>query len=282
MDLLRITVSMLIGGVLMLSGAETGAQVVATPTATETETATRTQAQVGISPSMFEISLDEALATHAYRLHNLGSEHTRVTVRVANWTLDEAGELVLLPTAEDSLDRWLVVNPLQVELPGGATRAVRFSVRPTRALPDGEYRAVLVFEEQPIARPPAGSGTMNLTARFRITSAVYASTGWVSRTGTIERVSLDSDRLVVHAHADGTGHVRPLARYRIRSVGSAALLAEGELTRAPVLPGGRRPIATELPAGVRLAPGRYEVEITGHLGESPVALRQTLLVAGSR
>lgn len=244
--------------------------------------ATNAPSQIGISPQLFEISLDQPLATHAYRLHNLGSHDTRVRVRVINWTLDEAGELVVLPPTETSLDRWLVVNPLEVDLPAGSTRAVRFSVRPAQALPPGEYRAALVFEEDPPA--PANTGgerTMSVTARFRITSAIYASSGEVSRSGRIDDVQLQADRLLLVATGEGSGHVRPTIAYTIRREDGGEPLAQGEISRAPVLPDSRRTITTELPAGVRLAPGRYLLELDGSLGDAAVSLRRTLAVAGA-
>jgi hypothetical protein len=48
-----------------------------------------------------------------------------------------------------------------------------------------------------------------------------------------------------------------------------------------VLPDLRRSIDTELPAGVRLAPGRYLVTLQGTLGDADVSLRRTLAVAGA-
>lgn len=240
----------------------------------------RTPSQIGISPQLFEIALDQPLATHAYRLHNLGGQDTKVRVRVINWTLDEAGKMVVLPPTENSLDRWLVVNPLELDLPAGSTRAVRFSVRPAQALPPGEYRAALVFEEDPPApASQAGERTMSLTARFRITSAIYASTGAVSRSGSIDDIELHADRLVVFARGEGTGHVRPTLAYTISREGGSAPLAQGEISRAPVLPDLRRSIDTELPADVRLAPGRYLVTLEGTLGDAGVSLRRTLAVA---
>jgi fimbrial chaperone protein len=240
----------------------------------------RTPSQIGISPQLFEIDLDQPLATHAYRLHNLGGQDTRVRVRVINWTLDEAGELVVLPPTQTSLDRWLVVNPLELDLPAGSTRAVRFSVRPAQALPPGEYRAALVFEEDPPAPASVvGERTMSLTARFRITSAIYASSGEVSRSGSVESVELRPDRLLLVVRGEGTGHVRPTLAYTISRDGGSAPLAQGEISRAPVLPDSRRSIETELPADLRLAPGRYVVTLQGTLGDADVSLRRALAVA---
>lgn len=238
--------------------------------------------QVGISPQLFEVSLDEPLATHAYRLHNLGQRDVRARVRVVHWTLDENGQMVELPTSDESIDRWLVVNPLQLDLPAGETRAVRFSFRLARPMPPGEHRAALVFEEVPGERGDAGGGTLSLSTRFRITSAIYATTGEIVRGGEIESLALSARELSVTARGEGNGHARFTARYQILREGAEEVLAEGELERVPVLPGLRRPVRTALPEGVELPAGRYRVRIDGQLGASPVRLDRVVTLAQAR
>lgn len=240
----------------------------------------RTPAQIGLSPQLFEISLDEPLATHAYRLHNMGGSDTRVRIRVSHWTLDADGELVELAPDDRSLAPWLVVNPSVVDLPAGTTRAVRFSARPAHPLPPGEYRALLVFDEEPPAPADAGdpAATMRLSGRFRISSAIYASTGAVVRGGEVLGVEAGSSALVIRARGEGSGHARFQARYRIRAEGAAATVAEGDVARAPVLPGLARPVSTPFADGIRLAPGRYRVEVEGALGDSPVRVDQVVSV----
>lgn len=235
--------------------------------------------QIGISPSLFEISLDEPAATHAYRLHNLGGRDTRVRVRVAGWTTDENNEVVLLPPSEHSLDQWVVINPVELDLPVNDSRAVRFSVRPAVPLPPGEHRAMVIFEEEPPPRDPAGAGTMSLAARFRISSAIYATTGAIERRGTIEALALAPDRLVATIASTGNAHVRPRGRARIRGLDDRSVDIDIELSKSPVLQGTTRRIATALPDGTRLKPGRYEVSVDGRLGDGDIALRQTLTVA---
>lgn len=240
---------------------------------------TPVRTQVGISPQLFEVSLDEPLATHAYRLHNLGQRDVRATVRVIHWTLDESGEMVELPTSDESIDRWLVVNPMHVDLPAGETRAVRFSFRLARPMPPGEHRAALVFEEVPGERGERDGGTLSLSTRFRITSAIYASTGEVVRGGEIESLALSARELLVVARGEGNGHARFSAHYVIRREGSEDTVAEGDLARVPVLPDLRRPVRTTLPDGVELPRGRYRVQIDGQLGTSPVRLERVVTVA---
>ncbi len=234
--------------------------------------------QIGISPQLFEVSLGQTRATHAYRLHNLGQRDVRVRVRAIHWTLDEEGAMVELPTSDDSIDRWLVVNPLQLDLPAGSSRAVRFSIRPAHPLPTGEYRAALVFEEVPAERSDAASGTISFSTRIRITSAIYASTGEIKRGGEIESLTLSARELLILARGEGSGHARFNARYAISRDGDERVLAEGEVAQVPVLPGLRRPVRTNLPDGVKLTGGRYRVRIDGQLGTSPVQWERVVTI----
>ncbi len=239
--------------------------------------------QIGISPSMYQISLDEPAQTHAYRLHNLGGRDTRVRIRVAQWTTDDDNEVVFLPPEETSLDQWVIINPLELDLPVNESRVVRFSVRPAVPLSPGEHRAMVIFEEEP--PPAAGSGeagTIALTAKFRINSAIYATTGLITRNGALKSVALTPDRLLSTIESTGNAHVRADALVRIRGLDDTTVDFELELAKRPVLQGTTRTIPTPLPEGRVLAAGRYEVAISGRLGDDSVDLRQTLVVGERR
>lgn len=233
-------------------------------------------AQIGISPQLFELTQDDLSATHAYRLHNLGRHDTRVRIRVSNFGTNDDNHVVLLPPSESSLDRWLVINPLTVDLPAGETRAVRFSIRPPRPLTSGEHRVAVIFEEDPIERElEAEDGMMALRARFRITSAVYASVGAVERSGRIEHLGLSEDQLRLTISATGNGHVRVSGRYRVEPLVADGVDAiEGDLPRTPVLPGDTRTLIVALP---NVPPGRYQVLLDGKLGDQRLAYRQELV-----
>ncbi len=238
--------------------------------------------QIGISPSMYQISLDEPARTHAYRLHNLGGRDTRVRVRVAQWTTDENNEVVFLPPDQHSLDQWIVINPLELDLPVNDSRVVRFSLRPAVPLPPGEHRAMVIFEEDPPPAKASGeSGTIALAARFRINSAVYATAGDIVRQGRITALTLHANQLVASIDSTGNAHVRPLAQARIRGLDRADIDFSFELARKPVLQGTHRPVATPFPDGRILPAGRYQVDITGELGDDALELSRTLTVGGS-
>jgi fimbrial chaperone protein len=243
--------------------------------------------QIGVSPPVQIVALDGPAQTHATRLHNMGQAPVRVRVGAASWTLDADGRQVELPPAPESLEQWLVVNPTELDIPPGETRAVRFAFRPALPVAPGEHRVALIFEQidHPEETPPGEGTGMVFRTRFRISSAIYATVGAIERRGRIEAVGLAPDALTVTLASEGNGHARLAGRYALAPAAAfasaeaarallgetpAGALAQGELSAVPVLPGTSRTVAQPL-GEARLAPGRYWVALSGSLGETPVA-----------
>lgn len=239
-------------------------------------------AQIGVSPPRFEIPVDGRMSTHALRVLNLGKRPTEVSLSVANWDLDEENEVRILPPTEQSLDQWLVVNPLRFSIPPGRSQTVRFAIRPKVEPLPGEHRAMLYLEEIPA---DDGSEAASLRTRYRLGIAVYGLVGEVSRTGRLRGVEVDDRRLLLDVESLGSAHVRldgrfavwertaeapPLAELRTpadeeQSVPPAGALLAGPLPRTPVLPSTRRSLSIELPPS--LAEGSYVLAVVGRLGE---------------
>ena len=83
-------------------------------------------ARVAVSPSKFEIEIGAKPTTQALRLFNLGDERVEVQVTVATWELDEANRVQVVEPTEQSLDQWIVINPLRFEIPAHESQTVRF------------------------------------------------------------------------------------------------------------------------------------------------------------
>lgn len=244
--------------------------------------------QIGISPQNFILDLDQGARTQSYRLHNLGTRPVSVRVELMPFTLDESNTMVALPPEPNSLDQWLVINPLALEIPPGESRAVRFSIRPAVPLPPGEHRVAVVFQEVPQATSadPARQG-IAMSTLFRIQSAVYATVGPIARQGSLGDVRLGPDGLATEIESLGNGHVRLDGRLQIwRSdafpgigslpalrVGDAypvGLVFDGPLNPMPVLPGHRRWISHHA-GDAHLPPGRYTVALHGKLGDASIS-----------
>ena len=90
-------------------------------------------AQIGVSPPVVEIDLNEPARTRTVRLFNYGNSPVEVQVRVHNWELDEVNRVRILPPTEQSLDQWLVINPLHFTIQPGCPPPEAFPARGTAA-----------------------------------------------------------------------------------------------------------------------------------------------------
>ncbi len=261
-------------------------------------------AQVGFSPQYYDLPLDEAQKTHAFRLFNFSKEDKVVRASVVNWDFDAHGEIRLLPTTDTSLDQWVVVNPVEFTIPAGQTQAVRFSVRPAVELPPGEHRAMLIFDEvpqpQPASDPNASGRQTALRARFQFRSAIYCQVGKPVRTADLARAEADAKGLHLRLAATGTANTRFDGQYQVwhrerfpgldhvsllgnladpKRVLPDGVVAAGGLPGQPVLPGGSRDyeVTFEKP----LAPGAYVIALLGNLGDEKLS-RQIALAVPAR
>lgn len=242
--------------------------------------ATVAQAQVGISPPIVELRLDQPAQVHTLRLHNFENRDKQVSVSVVNWTLDPAGEVQVLPPTETSLDRAVIVSPLKFTLKARSVQTVRVAVRPPMALPAGEHRAMIYFDE---ILPEAGENA-GMRGKFRIGAAVYAYQGEPQRSGRLSGLKVVDGRLQGSFDSTGNSHVRLGGHYGIwRAAGfpgletsplakrsdaapakdrPESLVAAENLPSSPALPGGRRDFVIDLP---KLEPGDYVLEFRGSL-----------------
>lgn len=244
--------------------------------------------QIGISPQNFILDIGQAARTQSYRLHNLGTRPVSVRVELMPFTLDESNAMVALPPEPNSLDQWLVINPLSLEIPPGESRAVRFSIRPAVPLPPGEHRVAVVFQEVPQApsADPERQG-IAMSTLFRIQSAVYATVGPITRQGRLGEVRLDVDGLKTEIESLGNGHVRfdgrlqvwrsedfpgmtNLPMLRVGDEYPAGLVYDGQINPMPVLPGHVRWISHHV-GDAPLPPGRYTVALHGKLGDASIS-----------
>ena len=248
--------------------------------------ATVAQAQVGISPPIVELRLDQPAQVHTLRLHNFENHDKQVAVSVVNWTLDPNGEVQVLPTTETSLNRAVIVSPLSFTLKARSVQTVRVAVRPPMALPAGEHRAMIYFDEV----LPANAENQGMRGKFRIGAAVYAYQGEPQRSGRLSGLKVADGRLLGSFDSTGNAHVRLGGHYGIWRAAQfpglaasplatrtdagqpkdrpAGLVAAENLPSAPALPGGRRDFVVEFPP---LEPGDYVLEFRGSLSAQPHA-----------
>ncbi|MDX1389719.1 MAG: molecular chaperone [Acidobacteriota bacterium] len=231
-------------------------------------------AQIAVSPSRFEVEIGSKPTTESVDVVNLGDRPVSIQVTVATWDLDERNQVRILEPDEQSLDQWMVVNPLRFTIPAGKSQTVRFSVRPkVRPLP-GEHRAMLYFEQ---VLPEEAATRIRL--KFKVGVAVYAFAGDVSREGTLHGVEVvhgqNPARFRFDVSNEGTAHVRLSGDYAVykaddydassKQETATVSVASGTLPSRPVLPGARRHVVLGVDGG-RLPPGEYVLDLHGQLG----------------
>ncbi len=253
--------------------------------------ATEAEAQIALSPPIVEVDLSRRTATESVRLINMGKRDVEVSVRVETFDLDEANRYRALPSSEDSLDRWMVVQPGRFVVPAGQSRAVRFSIRPKSKPAPGEHRAMLFFDEIKREDEPAAV----LKALFRVGAAIYAHVGEVRRVGRVISTSCSREGGLIEISSEGNANARMTGRWGLwkpaafpgvgattysAPAGSAAeallpsppegLLFEGSLPTVPVLPGTRRHVLVPFPKEV--PEGDLVLHLLGTLGGATIDL----------
>lgn len=243
--------------------------------------------QVAISPPRFELEVGAKPTPASFRVINLGENPLEIRVSVTTWELDEQNQVVDVEPTEQSLDRWMIVNPLRFVVEGGESQNVRFSIRPRVAPEPGEHRAMIYLDQV----LPENGNTDGVRMRFRYGVAVYGYVGEVLRSGTLHGIEVAASPNHLHAKLDisslGTAHVRLKGQYAIwkaedypgASQTSALSLAadqplptgvlfSGDLPSLPVLPGSRRTLV--LHRAAVLPPGSYVLDLNGDLSGTSV------------
>jgi len=287
--ILRLAVLAIIIGLSVIAAARAGAP----------------PAQIAVSPSKFELNIGPRSTTQSVTLMNLGDQPVDINVTVANWDLDEANQVHLLEPDEQSLDQWMVINPLQFTVPGGGSQTVRFSIRPRVEPEPGEHRAMIYFNQ---VLPEESQHVVRI--QFSVGVAVYGLVGDIERRGTLHDVDVvgGTNPLVARldVSSDGSANVRMTGQYAIYPADDypgteqtewlpdvrpheievpELAVAAGALPARPVLPTTRREIL--LRTRNELPPGDYVLDLNGDLQGSaidmaiPFTISEPTLVAGS-
>lgn len=117
----------------------------------------------------------------------------------ADGSLDEI-ELDAATPAERAMLDMLVFSPRRVTLPPNQPQTIRIGVRPPAELPDGEYRAHMLFRAVPDAAPVAAGPSevatgvsISLTPIYGVTIPIIVRQGQLSATAAISNPRLESD-----------------------------------------------------------------------------------------
>lgn len=130
-------------------------------------------------------------------LNNIGDDVAtyRVTVELRRMKADGTLEAVTAPNAKESAaEAMILYAPRKVTLPPNQPQSIRINARAPQGLPDGEYRAHLLFRAIPDARPataakPTEGVSFRLTPIYGVTIPVIVRLGNLSATAAIANVA---------------------------------------------------------------------------------------------
>jgi fimbrial chaperone protein len=239
--------------------------------------------QIGVAPSMFEIPISQKPVNQSVRIFNLKKTPTTVKVEVYNWTLDEKEEVKLLPPDSQSLDRWILINPLSFTVEPGKSQVVRFSIRPTVKPEPGEHRAMIYFIEQPSTAKADSAKALEIL--FKLGVGVYGQADPVKHAGNLNQFSFDkaSSSLIADISNSGNVHTRLKGNFSLwkkdafPGLNAAGKLSEqqkpenqpkglmlsGQINQSPVLAGSHRIIRTRIP--LPKTPGSYVIAVNAEM-----------------
>ena len=235
-------------------------------------------AQVGISPSRFEITYDGKSKTHAITFINYSNRNISARLSLANWTLDNQKIIEIAPTPQ-SLDQWMLITPINFTVPPKETQTIRFAIRPRSKPSAGEHRAMIWIDEVlDSSRPSKG-----MTAKFRFGIAVYLNVPPVYAKGKLQKVvaSSDTEDLQVALKYTNSGNVHDRLSGTVslwkanttlsknqksdilsQDTESKALLSKVTIPSKPILAKLKQTMVVSLPKPKQK--GRYLLVINGH------------------
>lgn len=218
--------------------------------------------QVAVFPSMFELKIGSKPVNESIRLKNLKKDPVSIKIEVYNWTLDEKNALKTLPADTQSLDQWMVINPLTFTIEPGNEQVIRFSIRPGNLPNPGEHRAIIYFVEQPLLT----SNNAPFQVRFKLGVGVYGYADPIKRAAVLNSITCDksSGTLKVDIQNNGNVHTRLKGNYALWKKGTFpgfkamnavtngpkegkmpdGFLFSGAMDNTPILAGSRRTINT--------------------------------------
>ena len=144
------------------------------------------------------IVLDGARGTEVI-LNNIGTETAtyRISLELRRMTADGSLADVTAPTAGETATLGMIAYaPRRVTLPPNQPQAIRIGVRAPAGLPDGEYRAHMLFRAIPDAKPaaagaaPARGISIALTPIYGVTIPIIVRRGALSATAAIANARL--------------------------------------------------------------------------------------------
>lgn len=219
---------------------------------------------IGLQPTTVEMSVQPG--DRQRQVINLGNVHQEdtisLTLGLADWSLDEAGQIELNPPgdSDSSAAEWVRFSPAFVTLKPGETEQVIVDMAtPIRVDREGDYRFALIAST---LLPEERSGQSGVWKKYQIASLFYLTMGQAESQPEIKKASLstsaDGEQAVVFKLENpGSAHARLRGNVTIR--GDDGDRIEEPISNLVVLHEASREFRMPLTAEL---PSNPEVEVT--------------------
>ena len=214
---------------------------------------------IGLQPTTVEMSMEPG--DRQRQVVNLGNVHQEKTISLtlglADWGLDENGQIKLAPPGETSTSaaEWVRFSPAFVTLkPGESEQVVVDMAAPMRIEREGDFRFALIAST---LLPEERSGQSGVWKKYQIASLFYLTTGEAESKPEIKQATLVQN-------AEGKQEVL----FDLENTGNAHARLRGEV----VIKGDSgEPIVSPIANLVVLheATRKYKVQIEGDLPANP-------------
>lgn len=219
---------------------------------------------IGLQPTTVELEVEPG--ERQRQVINIGNVHKEdriaLTLGLADWSLDENGQIKLAPPGESkySASDWVRFSPAFVELEPGETEQIIVDMAaPMRAEREGDFRFALIAST---ILPESKEGQSGVWKKYQIASLFYLTMGDATSSPEIKGADLmtreDGVTMIeVDIENSGTSHARLRGEAKIKGDGVDPVIVP--IANLVVLDEARRDYRIPLEDGL---PENPSVEIT--------------------
>lgn len=216
---------------------------------------------IGLQPTTVEMTIEPG--ERQRQVVNLGNVHTEktisLTIGLADWTLDENGQIQLAPPGEreDSASEWVRFSPAFITLkPGESEQIIIDMSAPMRTDREGDFRFAMIAST---ILPESRSGQSGVWKKYQIASLFYLTMGEGQSKPEVTAASLTMDAngdQAVEVTFENPGNAHARLRGEVEISGDSGDSVTLPINNLVVLHEGKRnfvmPVASTLPSNPRI------------------------------
>ena len=196
---------------------------------------------IGLQPTTVEMTIEPGQRQR--QVVNLGNVHTEktisLTIGLADWTLDENGQIQLAPPGEreDSASEWVRFSPAFVTLKPGETQQIIIDMSaPMRTTREGDFRFAMIAST---ILPESRSGQSGVWKKYQIASLFYLTMGKGQSSPEITASGLTiaangQQAIDLTFENPGNDNARLRGQFEIKSGDAACIMgSEGDIDTVP-------------------------------------------------